>query len=190
MYNSDQSPLPIARSGRLRVSLILDEHALDVISHSAEQTRRLGARLGTMVQPGDVICLQGELGVGKTCFVQGVGQGMGIEGPISSPSFTLVNEYSPPGSNLRLYHIDLYRLADGIRDALAIGLDEYLYSNGVCVVEWAERADDLMPAVRLTVEMHYVDFYKRGLVFRPHGARAQALLEQYRRQVFSRTAAR
>ncbi len=74
--------------------MILDERSLDLISHSEAQTRRFGARLGELLQSGDVICLEGELGTGKTRFIQGVGRGLGIEDPITSPTYTLVNEYS------------------------------------------------------------------------------------------------
>jgi tRNA threonylcarbamoyladenosine biosynthesis protein TsaE len=182
VYNSGRQS--VLRRGREDVSLVLDGHALDVISHSAEQTRRLGMHLGRLVRAGDVICLHGELGVGKTCLVQGIGRGMGIEVPINSPSFILVNEYAPPGSRLRLYHIDLYRLDKAVPEALAIGLDEYLYGAGVCVIEWADRAAEIMPADHLTVELRWIDYYKRGLVFRAAGVRSNELLAAFREQVY------
>lgn len=166
------------------MSLILDQHALDLISHSADQTRRLGAHLGRLLRAGDVVCLRGELGVGKTCLVQGIARGMDIESHVSSPSFTLVNEYVASNSGLRVYHIDLYRLEDARSEALAIGLEEYLYGDGVSIIEWSERAWDVMPAEHLTIEMHYVDHYKRGLVMQATGSRPQQLLDDYRSQVF------
>jgi tRNA threonylcarbamoyladenosine biosynthesis protein TsaE len=168
------------------VSLILDEHALDLISHSADQTRRLGAHLGDLLRARDVICLRGELGVGKTCLVQGIASGMQIAGPVSSPSFTLVNEYEA-ASGLRVYHIDLYRLEDAVPDALAIGLEEYLYGEGVCIIEWSERAWDAMPAERLTIEMRYIDHYKRGLLMQAAGDRPDTLLAEYREAVFGQS---
>jgi tRNA threonylcarbamoyladenosine biosynthesis protein TsaE len=166
------------------VSLILDENSLDLISHSTEQTRRLGAYLGALLQPGQVVCLQGELGVGKTCLVQGIGQALDIEEPIRSPSFTLVNEYVSPSTGVRLFHVDLYRLHHPVADALAIGLDEYLYGDGICVIEWAERALEMMPEERLTVLMRYIDPYKRGLIMQAAGEWAQDLLVAYRRMAF------
>lgn len=162
------------------MSLMADERTLEVISHSAEETRRLGAHLGRLLRAGDVICLHGALGVGKTCLVQGIGQGMGVEGPVRSPSFTLIHEYRVPGRRLYLYHIDLYRLGDVIPEALAIGLEDYLYGDGVCVIEWAERAWELMPAERLTIEMRFMNEHTRELVMRAAGARAQELLNAYR----------
>jgi len=165
------------------MSVIVGEHAFDLISHSADQTRRLGAHLGALLRAGDVVGLQGELGSGKTCFVQGIGRGMGIEGPINSPTFTLVNEYSPPGSSLRLYHVDLYRLECAGPDALAIGLDEYLYGDGVCVIEWADRALEILPADRLTVSLRYVDYYKRALLFQAAGGRPHDLLAALRQHL-------
>jgi len=166
------------------VSPIIDQHSLDLISHSPEQTRRLGSYLGALAVAGDVFCLRGDLGVGKTCFIQGIGAGMGVHEPINSPSFTLVNEYIVPGSGLRLFHIDLYRLADAIEEARAIGLDEYLYGNGVCAIEWSERAWELMPAQRLTIEMRHIDAYKRGLLLRAEGTRHEELLLAFRKKAF------
>jgi len=169
------------------LSLILDKHALDLISHSADQTRRLGMHLGELLNAGDVICLRGELGVGKTCLVQGIARGMQITGPVSSPSFTLVNEYESPASGLRVYHIDLYRLEDALSDALAIGLEEYLYGDGVCIIEWSERAWDAMPAERLTIELRYIDPHKRGLLMQAAGERPDTLLSRYRDAVFGQS---
>jgi len=166
------------------VTVVRDEHAFDLISHSPEQTRALGMHLGALVRAGDLICLQGELGSGKTCFVQGIGRGMGIEEIINSPSFTLVNEYAPAGSHLRLYHVDLYRLEHVIPEALAIGLDEYLLGDGVCVVEWADRAGALMPPNRLTITLRYIDQHKRGLLFESAGPRAFELLTAFRKRVW------
>ena len=169
------------------MSLILDKHALDLISHSADQTRRLGAYLGELLRARDVICLRGELGVGKTCLVQGIAHGMQISGPVTSPSFTLVNEYVSPANNLRVYHIDLYRLEDAVSDALAIGLEEYLYGDGVCIIEWSERAWEAMPAERLTIEMRYIDYHKRGILVQAAGDRADRLLIDYRDLVFGQS---
>jgi len=163
---------------------ILDRRSLDFISHSVAQTRRLGARLGELLQGGDVICLAGELGTGKTCFVQGIGRGMGVRGPITSPSFTLINEHPSLGSGPTLYHIDLYRLHDPVGEALSFGLEDYLYGDGVCVIEWADRARVLVPPEHLWITMHHVDETKRGLLFRAVGARYEALLRAFRRSAF------
>jgi len=161
------------------MSVLIDQNTLDLISHSEEQTRRFGAYLAPLLKAGDVICLRGELGVGKTRFVQGIAQGLQVEGPVRSPSFTLVWEYMSP-AGLKLFHIDLYRLGDAVAESLAIGIEEYLYGDGVCVIEWSERAEPILPADRLTVEMRFIDDYKRGILLRAGGERSRELLTAYR----------
>jgi tRNA threonylcarbamoyladenosine biosynthesis protein TsaE len=161
------------------MSVLIDQNTLDLISHSEEQTRRFGAYLAPLLKAGDVICLRGELGVGKTRFVQGIAQGLQVEGPVRSPSFTLVWEYTSP-AGLKLFHIDLYRLGDAVAESLAIGIEEYLYGDGVCVIEWSERAEPILPADRLTVEMRFIDDYKRGILLRAGGERSRELLTAYR----------
>ena len=163
------------------MSPILDVHTLDFVSHSAEQTRRLGARLGQLVGGGEVICLVGELGTGKTCTVQGIARGMGIDEQVTSPTFVLVNEYA--GDALVLYHVDLYRIVD-MKAAYTFGLDDYLYGDGVCAIEWAERVRDLWPDEYLLVRLRHLDEAKRGLTFRGFGERYRLLLQQFRRSAF------
>jgi tRNA threonylcarbamoyladenosine biosynthesis protein TsaE len=163
---------------------ILDAHTLDFISHSSAQTRRFGARLGALLQPGDVICLEGELGTGKTCLAQGIGQGMGVVEPITSPTFTLIAEYRPPAPAPVLYHIDLYRLNDPVADALALGLDDYLLGDGVCLVEWADRIEPILPAERLWIVLRHVALSKRGIVIRAAGPRCDQVLTKFRASAF------
>lgn len=163
---------------------ILNEHTLDFISHSPDQTRRFGARLGTLVQPGDVIGLEGNLGTGKTCLIQGIGYGMGVIEPITSPTFTLIAEYRPPPPAPTLYHIDMYRLDTPVREALAFGLDEYLESDGVCLIEWAERIQPVLPDQRLWIKLGYLDDSKRGIVITAKGVRYEGLLREFRQSAF------
>jgi len=163
---------------------ILDEHTLDFISHSPEQTHRFGVRLGALVRAGDLICLEGELGTGKTCLAQGIGQGMGIVGPITSPSFTLVAEHRPPTPAPVLYHIDLYRLTSPVAEAWAIGLEDYLLGEGVCLIEWADRIRDALPTERLWIALRHVDEAKRGLTMVASGLRYDGLLHQFRASAF------
>ena len=160
---------------------ILDEQTLDFISHGAEQTQRFGARMGALLQAGDVICLEGDLGTGKTCFAQGVGLGMGIAQPVTSPSFTLISEYQPPPPTPVLYHVDLYRL-DRIEEVIDLGLDDYLYGKGVCVVEWAEKALAVLPEEHLLIEMGFLADTSRGLGLRPSGDRYLRMLSQLRQR--------
>ena len=107
-----------------------------------EETRDLGRHLGRAAVPGEVICLDGDLGVGKTVFAQGFAEGLGITGPVASPTFTIVQSYSR--GRLPFYHMDVYRLED--EDELeAIGGSEMLDGDGVCLVEWGSRVEGLLP---------------------------------------------
>jgi len=110
-----------------------------------------GQRLAAELRAGDVLALTGDLGAGKTCLVKGIARGLGILQEITSPTFTLINEYV--GGRLPLYHVDLYRL-DSAEQALQIGLDDYLGRDGVTVIEWAEKVESLLPPTtrRLRVE--------------------------------------
>ncbi|MFN8452055.1 MAG: tRNA (adenosine(37)-N6)-threonylcarbamoyltransferase complex ATPase subunit type 1 TsaE [Anaerolineae bacterium] len=123
---------------------ILREGELDLISHSAEQTRRLGARLGALLQPGDVVCLSGDLGAGKTAFAAGIGAGWGAKVPVTSPTFNLVHEHERDGDGQILYHLDCYRIHTAA-DALTIGLDDILSGNGPVVIEWPEHIEAALP---------------------------------------------
>ena len=163
---------------------ILDEHTLDFVSHSAAQTHRFGVRLGLLLEPGDIVCLEGELGAGKTCLAQGIGEGMGVAEPITSPTFTLIAEYYPPSPAPPLYHIDVYRLERAVHEAVALGLDDYLLGDGACVIEWADRIATALPEERLWITLCHLDTSKRGLVVNATGARFQQLLRDFRQAAF------
>lgn len=154
--------------------------ALDVISHGVEQTKRLGVRLAELLEPGDVILVAGNLGAGKTVLAQGVAAGLGIDEPVTSPTFTLIHEYQ---GRLPFYHVDLYRIG-GDAEAGDIGLEEYLYGDGVTLIEWAERASGLLPRDRLTVTLRPVAETKRALRFEPAGERYARLLAAFKRDAF------
>ena len=118
-------------------------------SYSATDTRQTAAILASQLHAGDVICLGGDLGAGKTVFVSGVAKALGFTGYVNSPTFTIVNEYV---GTMPIYHFDVYRLADS-DEFYAIGADEYLYGDGVCVIEWAQRVEDILPAERINVSI-------------------------------------
>ncbi|MCX7840732.1 MAG: tRNA (adenosine(37)-N6)-threonylcarbamoyltransferase complex ATPase subunit type 1 TsaE [Anaerolineae bacterium] len=160
---------------------ISNERILDLISHNAAQTQRWGARIGELAQPGDLICLEGELGSGKTCFVQGIGRGLQIIEDINSPTFILANEHR--GGRLTLYHLDAYRIRSA-REVLGIGLDDYLDSGGVCVIEWAEKILEVLPADRLWITFRYLGESKRGVVMQAQGARYEQLLRDFKTSTF------
>lgn len=164
------------------VSPILQANTLDIISHSVAQTRRLGARLGARAQAGDLFCLEGDLGSGKTSFVQGIGEGMGLPCPIVSPTFVIVGVYRAPGRP-PLYHLDLYRIS-GPQEALDFGLEDYLYGEGVVAIEWPERIKDILPPDLLWISFRYLDATKRGLLVQPKGARYEALVADLQRDIY------
>ena len=127
-------PAHTRRSGSARAA-----SSATLTSASAAQTRRLGAALGALSQPGDVILLEGDLGAGKTALTQGIAAGMGIHAVINSPTFTILKEYAgEPADAPPLYHFDLYRIEDP-DEVYALGFDDYFGDAGVCVIEWAER---------------------------------------------------
>lgn len=167
---------------------------LDSISHSAAQTQRLGVRLGKLLQGGELILLDGQLGTGKTTFAQGLAQGMGITENINSPTFTLLKEYlshrEQPGTAQRvgpaLYHFDLYRLDDP-EEIIDLGFEDYFYSTGVCVVEWADKADMLWPSEHLRIRMKMLSETKRGLLFNATGLYYCELLRQYQKNTYATT---
>ena len=132
-----------------RASLIL-------ISKSPTETFSIGRLLGEGLTGGDCVALTGELGAGKTCLTQGIAVGLGVPDGyvVTSPTFTLINEY--PGGESTLYHLDVYRLR-GSADLEEMGFQEYLMSDGVMVIEWAEKVSDAIPDEALRVELSYMD---------------------------------
>jgi len=152
--------------------------SLEILSNSAAQTRNIGMKLGKSAAAGDVILLVGPLGAGKTCLTQGIARGLGIQEYTASPSFVLVREYQ---GKLPLYHIDLYRL-DKIEEVTQLGLDDYLYGKGVCVVEWADKGLTVLPGEHLLIEMQVVSPLKRKLSFTPRGTRYQEMLSKLKNE--------
>jgi tRNA threonylcarbamoyladenosine biosynthesis protein TsaE len=163
------------------MSPLSNERVLDLISHSAAQTQRWGARLGELAQPGDLFCLEGALGSGKTCLVQGIGRGLAIVEDITSPTFILANEHR--GGRLPLYHLDVYRI-ERPREVLGIGLDDYLSSDGVCVIEWAEKIRAVLPDEHLWITLRHLGESKRGVLIHASGARYEALLREFKASAF------
>ena len=147
--------------------------AVELVSHGAEETRRLGERLGALLRAGDVMLLSGELGAGKTVFVQGVARGLGFEGSVSSKSFVLLGEYA---GRVRLYHADLYRL-ETPEQVEELALDE-ISADGVLVVEWPERAGEgVLPEEHVRVEFEVTSEDSRVLRVTAVGQRASELVE-------------
>lgn len=160
---------------------ILDANSLDYFSHSPEQTRRMGIRLGSLLEPGDIICLSGDLGAGKTTLVQGIAKGWGSLDAVSSPTFILVNVYRKPDGSL-LSHLDAYRMQSAME---AEDLDlEPLIENGPVVVEWPEKIDAVLPRERLWVDMRWLADEQRGLLFKGTGKKYLTIIQKLKKQVY------
>ncbi|MGI5840101.1 MAG: tRNA (adenosine(37)-N6)-threonylcarbamoyltransferase complex ATPase subunit type 1 TsaE [bacterium] len=149
---------------------------LIVETYDAAETRNIGRSLAAYLEPGSVVCLAGELGAGKTVFAQGVAAGLGVEEPVNSPTFTLVNEYQ---GRLPFYHLDLYRL-ESPESLYDLGYEEYFDSDGIVLIEWAERAAGFLPRELLRVEIERAGkndggTYRR-LSFIPLGSRYENIL--------------
>ena len=130
------------------------------ISSSVDETIRIGFEFGKQLEAGDVVCLDGELGAGKTHFVKGVASFFGIEPEkVSSPTYTLIHEYS---GDLPVYHFDCYRLKHE-QEALEIGAEEYFYGDGVCLVEWPNKIEGLIPEDAIWIEMSHLPEDKRKI---------------------------
>lgn len=148
--------------------------SLEMVSHSPEQTQKLGVRIGQLALPGDVFLLVGDLGTGKTCLTQGIAWGLDIKEYALSPSFVIIRELY---GRLPLYHIDLYRL-DRIEESMELGLDDYLYGRGVCVVEWAEKALSILPVERFLIKISYLSDTERSFQMEPSGQRYLQIVAQ------------
>lgn len=153
---------------------MVNKIAYEIVSHSPEQTQRLGVHIGELALAGDIFLLVGELGAGKTCLTQGIAWGLNIEEYAASPSFIIVRELH---GRLPLYHIDLYRL-DHIEEIAELGLDDYLHGNGVCVVEWAEKGLSVLPVEHLLVQISYLSDTKRSFRLEPRGKRYLKMVKE------------
>ncbi len=121
-----------------------------VMSHSAEETQAVGERLGARLGPGAVVACIGKLGAGKTCFLQGLALGLGVESPVTSPTFVLINEYR---GRLPVHHLDAYR-TESLTEVLDLGIEELMHGDGVTVIEWADKMLPLLPthAIIVTID--------------------------------------
>jgi len=121
----------------------------EFLTRSADETERVGERLGRRLVPGDVVALSGELGAGKTCFIRGLARGLGVTQGVSSPTFVIVNQYT---GRMPVFHIDAYR-TESLTELLDIGFDEYVSGDSVTVIEWSDKLEPLLPpgAIRVRV---------------------------------------
>lgn len=119
-------------------------------SFCPEDTYKIGFDMGRKAKKGQVYCLNGDLGTGKTVFTQGFAKGLGVDEPVNSPTFTIVQEYE--GKDMPFYHFDVYRIAD-VAEMDEIGYEDYFYGDGVCLIEWAEQIKDILPDDRITINI-------------------------------------
>jgi len=147
---------------------------MEIVTRTPEETEQLGERLAPLLLPGTVLALHGELASGKTCFVRGLAKHFAGRELVHSPTFTLVNEY---GSGPRLYHLDLYRLKDD-SELIELGYEEIFGGEDICAVEWAERAENLLPARRVEVHFGHVQGDQRRIVIQDLGGCLRAGLPQ------------
>ncbi|TFE00711.1 tRNA (adenosine(37)-N6)-threonylcarbamoyltransferase complex ATPase subunit type 1 TsaE [Jeotgalibacillus salarius] len=141
-------------------------------SSSSEETAEFAEKLGALLQAGDVLTLEGDLGAGKTTFTKGLAKGLDIKRTVNSPTFTIMKEYQ---GRLPLYHMDVYRVENEFED---LGFDEYFNGDGVCVVEWAHLIADQLPEERLEMFIYYIDEASRRFELVPRGGRYESLCEE------------
>jgi tRNA threonylcarbamoyladenosine biosynthesis protein TsaE len=147
-----------------------------LFSNSLKDTLSFGRKIARHARGGDIICLFGKLGAGKTALTKGIAQGLGIKKDnVVSPSFVLIREYAR--ARVPLFHFDLYRLTD-TKDILDLGYEEYFFGDGICVVEWADRLGCLMPKEFLKIELLHKDNTKRVFKFSAKGRRYKELLRE------------
>ncbi|MGM0779856.1 MAG: tRNA (adenosine(37)-N6)-threonylcarbamoyltransferase complex ATPase subunit type 1 TsaE [Bacillota bacterium] len=144
----------------------------EFISKKPEDTMGFSEKLGSLLQPGDVLALEGDLGAGKTTFTKGLAKGLNITRNVNSPTFTIIKEYH---GRLPLYHMDVYRVEDSFED---LGFDEYFDGNGVTVVEWAHLVKEQLPEKLLTIYLFLDDHDSRRLVLEPQGRRYEELCKE------------
>lgn len=140
---------------------VVSEESFSIVTESDQETIQIGRNLGSLLREGDVVALVGELGSGKTCLTKGIAYGLGIDPRtvVVSPSFSIVNEYE---GRVTLFHVDVYRL-ESLSEALSAGLEEYLHSGGVVVLEWANRWPDIVPEWAIHAELQILDEHRRRI---------------------------
>ncbi|MBP3931124.1 MAG: tRNA (adenosine(37)-N6)-threonylcarbamoyltransferase complex ATPase subunit type 1 TsaE [Peptostreptococcaceae bacterium] len=138
-----------------------------------EKTREIGSKLGELLTPKSVICLIGDLGAGKTTMTQSLARALGVDDYITSPTFTIVNEYE---GKMPLYHFDVYRIGSS-EEMYDIGFDEYINGDGVCIIEWANLIEDILPDEYLYIEMNYKET-GREMILTPKGEKYEEIVKE------------
>ena len=126
---------------------------MEIKLQNLKNTEEFGIKLGRLLKPGHIVCLNGDLGAGKTTLTKSIGIGLDVDEYITSPSFTLINQYR---GRMMVYHFDVYRLED-VDELYDLGFDEYFFGDGVCIIEWAERIDKFLPKERIVIDIKKTD---------------------------------
>lgn len=148
---------------------------MEIILNGLEETNQFGIRLGKMLKSGDVVCLNGELGAGKTTLTKSIGLGLDVDDYITSPTFSLINEYD---GRVPLYHFDVYRL-ENTEELYDLGFDEYFYGRGVSVIEWADKIESFLPEERIVLDIENIDNTdKRKINITIFGDRYKEIVEE------------
>ena len=145
-----------------------------ISTKNPEETKKLGKEVGKLARPGDLLAFYGELGAGKTCFIQGISRELEVQDYVTSPSFTIINEYH---GKIPIYHFDLFRL-NNAEEILELGYEEYFYGEGLTVIEWAEKIEQLLPKEYLKIDIKFKDRYERTISFIPQGDRFNKFLKE------------
>lgn len=148
---------------------------LKIELNGLEETKEFGIKIGQLLKPGDILCLNGDLGAGKTTLTKSIGLGLGVEDYITSPTFALINEYD---GRIPVYHFDVYRL-ENVEDLYDLGFDEYFYGHGVSIIEWADKIEKLIPKERIVLDIEKgIDLDSRIINITGYGSRYLEVLEE------------
>jgi tRNA threonylcarbamoyladenosine biosynthesis protein TsaE len=145
------------------------------ISNSPKDTEKLGYKLGKALKSGDILCLLGDLGAGKTALTKAIAKGLGIDDYVTSPTFTIINEYN---GRLPLYHFDVYRLMS-IDELYDLGYEEYFYSNGITIIEWADKIEEILPEDTINIHINRtLNQNEREFIFTGKGKRFNQIIKE------------
>jgi tRNA threonylcarbamoyladenosine biosynthesis protein TsaE len=149
---------------------------MEIHTTTARDTKRLGKEIGRALKQGDVVSISGGLGSGKTCLIQGIAKGIGVNDPVNSPTFTILKEYH---GRYPVYHLDLYRIKEE-SELYELGIEEYLYNDGVVLIEWGERAKALLPSRCLMIDIEWTGGSRRRFVLRSSERHLMSLIKGLR----------
>lgn len=150
-----------------------------IISTNLQETEKIGYKLGTLLEAGDVICMTGDLGAGKTTMTQAIAKGLGVEEDVTSPTFALIHEYD---GRLPVYHFDVYRI-QRMEEMEDLGYEEYFYGQGVCIIEWASMIQEIIPPTHLWLDIqHGIEENSREIRIEAKGSRFDSIVKELKEQ--------